>query len=301
MGIVELLINVMGPVVLIVALGWFAGFKLSFDVSTLSRLAFYVLGPAFVLDVFADAELDGSVVFRLLIAAWAAMLVGGLLGFGLSKTAKFSRARTGSAITTSAYGNVGNAGLAISAFALGDDAIPIAAVLMIVINITGIVLGVILASAQEGGVGSAFVRGFSAPMTIAAGVAVVMNLASLEFPTAIDRSIEISGAALIPVMLVTLGIQMAGDVTPKLEIDLGIVVATKLVAVPLIAALVGTILGLEGDAFGVLVIQSAMPPAVFCAVVALEFDMEPERTTRTVLGTTLVALLTIPVALLAVT
>ena len=48
-------------------------------------------------------------------------------------------------------------------------------------------------------------------------------------------------------------------------------------------------------------IQSSMPPAVFCAVVALEFDMEPDRTTRTVLGTTLLALLTIPIALIAVT
>ena len=291
----------MGPVVLIVALGWFAGAKLSFDVSTLSRLAFYVLGPAFVLDVFADAELDGSVVLRLTVAAWAAMLVGGLLALALSRAAKLNNARRGSAIMSSAYGNVGNAGLAISAFALGDDAIPIAAVLMIVINITGIVLGVILASAQEGGIGSAFIRGFSAPMTIAAGVAVVTNLASFEFPTAIERSIEISGSALIPVMLITLGIQMAGDVTPRPEVDLGIVVAAKLVVVPLIAALVGSLLGLEGDAFGVLVIQSSMPPAVFCAVVALEFDMEPDRTTRTVLGTTLIALLTIPIALVAVT
>lgn len=291
----------MGPVVLIVALGWFAGAKLSFDVSTLSRLAFYVLGPAFVLDVFADAELDGSVVLRLTVAAWAAMLVGGLLALALSRAVKLNNARRGSAIMSSAYGNVGNAGLAISAFALGDDAIPIAAVLMIVINITGIVLGVILASAQEGGIGSAFIRGFSAPMTIAAGIAVVMNLASFEFPTAIERSIEISGSALIPVMLITLGIQMAGDVTPRPEVDLGIVVAAKLVVVPLIAALVGSLLGLEGDAFGVLVIQSSMPPAVFCAVVALEFDMEPDRTTRTVLGTTLIALLTIPIALVAVT
>lgn len=301
MSVVELLINVMGPVVLIVGLGWFAGTKLDFDVSTLSRLAFYVLGPAFVLDVFADAELDGSVVVRLVIAAWAAMIVGGLLAFALSKAAGLSVPRRGSAVMSSAYGNVGNAGLAISAFALGDDAIPVAAVLMIVINITGICVGVVLASAQSGGFVSALGRAFSAPMTIAAGIALVMNLASLDFPTAIDRSIEISGAALIPVMLVTLGVQMAGDVSPRPEIDLGIVTASKLIVVPLAAALVGWLLGLEGDAFGVLVIQSSMPPAVFCAVVALEFDMEPERTTRTVLGTTLVALLTIPIALIAVT
>lgn len=301
MNVVELLINVMGPVVLIVALGWLAGTRLTFDVSTLSRMAFYVLGPAFVLDVFADAELDGDVVVRLVIAAWAAMAVGGLVAWALSGATGIGSSRRGSAVMSSAYGNVGNAGLAISAFALGDEAIPIAAVLMIVINITGICLGVTLASAQSAGIGSAVMRALSAPMTIAAGVAVVMNLTSIEFPTAIDRSISVMGGALIPLMLLTLGVQMAGDIRPTAEIDLGIVSATKLIAVPAAAALVGMLLGLEGNDLGVLVIQSSMPPAVFCAVVALEFDMEPDRTTRTVLGTTLLALLTLPVVLLAVT
>lgn len=301
MSVFELLLNVMGPVVLIVALGWLAGSRLTFDVGTLSRMAFYVLGPAFVLDVFADAELDGDVVLRLVIAAWAAMLVGGLVAWSLSGAAGLGPSRRGSAIMSSAYGNVGNAGLAISAFALGDDAIPVAAVLMIVINITGICLGVTLASAQTAGLGSALLRALKAPMTIAAGVAVVMNLASVEFPTVIDRSIGVMGGALIPVMLLTLGVQMAGDIRPKLEVDLGIVATAKLVAVPVAAALIGRALGLDGNDLGVLVIQSSMPPAVFCAVVALEFDMEPDRTTRTVLGTTLLALLTLPVVLVAVT
>jgi len=300
-GVVELLFNVMGPVILIVALGWFAGMRMPFDIGTLSRLAFYVLGPAFVLDVFADATLDGSVVLRLVVAAWASMLAGGLIAWGLARARNIGPSRRGSAVMSSAYGNVGNAGLAISAFALGDDAIPIAAVLMIVINITGICVGVTLASAQSAGIGSAIARALSAPMTIAAGIALVMNVGSLEFPLVLDRSISVMGAALIPVMLLTLGMQMAGEVRPTPEIDLGIVTLTKLVCVPLVAGIVGLSLGLDGDAFGVLVIQSSMPPAVFCAVVALEFDMEPERTTRTVLGATLIALLTIPVALLAVT
>lgn len=301
MTIVDLLVNVMGPVVLIVGIGWLSATRLAFDVATLSRLAFYVLGPAFVLDVVADAELDGSVVARLVIAAWLAMLVGGLAAWIFARQSRLETSRCSAAMMTSAYGNVGNAGLAISAFAFGEEAVPVAAVLMIVINMTGICLGITLASARSTGIGSALARAAAAPMTIAAAVAVAMNVVSLEFPTALDRSIDVMGAALIPVMLLTLGIQMAGEISPRLEVDLGIVAVAKLGLVPASAALAGWLLGLEGNDFGVLVIQSSMPPAVFCAVVALEFDLEPERVTRTVLGTTLVALLTIPVALLAVT
>ena len=94
MSVAELLVDVMGPVVLVVGVGWIAGRRLDFDVQTLSRLAFWILGGAFVLDVFADAELDRSVVFRLIGAAWGAMavavvvtaLVGWRLDLGRSRT-----------------------------------------------------------------------------------------------------------------------------------------------------------------------------------------------------------------------
>ena len=102
-------------------------------------------------------------------------------------------------------------------------------------------------------------------------------------------------------MLLTLGLQLAGDFSFSASADLALVAFAKLIAVPLVAAGIGVLLGLEGQTLGVLVIQSSMPPAVFTAVVALEFDLEPERVTGIVLGTTLLALLTIPAALVAVT
>lgn len=301
MSVIELLINVMGPVILIMGLGWLAGTRMSFDIATLSRLAFWVIGPIFVLDVFADAQIESSVVVRLAIGGLVAMAAGGLLAYAAGKRLGIGDTRTKGVVMTGAYGNVGNAGLAISAFAFGDEAIPAAAVLMIVINSVGIFLGVALATAQETGIGAALRRATTAPMTIAAIVALFMNLQGWSFPTAVERSVSIVGGALIPLMLITLGLQLAGDIRPNIDIDFGIVTVAKLLVVPLVAAAVGIALGLEGDALGVLVIQSSMPPAVFTAVVALEFNLQPERVTQIVLGTTLVALLTIPVALVAVT
>ncbi len=55
---------------------------------------------------------------------------------------------------------------------------------------------------------------------------------------------------------------------------------------------------MTGDHLGVVAIQSAMPPAVFCLVVANEYDFEPERVTANVVAVTLVSLLTLPVVLL---
>ena len=296
-----LLINVMGPVIAVVALGWFAGTRMHFDVATLSKLAFWVIGPLFVFDVFADAELDRETVWRLALGGLAAMVVGVAIAYVIAPRLGLSTTRRSAAVMTSSYGNVGNAGLAISAFAFGDDAIPAAAVLMVVINGVGILLGVALASAQELGIAASLRRALLTPMTVAALGAVALNALGWNFPLVIERTIGLVGGALIPIMLLTLGLQLSTDFSFAVSADLGLVAFTKLLAVPVVAAGVGVFLGLEGQTLGVLVIQSAMPPAIFTAVVAMEFDLEPQRVTGIVLGTTLFALVTIPVALLAVT
>lgn len=301
MSVVELLVNVMGPVMLIVGVGWLAGRQLDFDIQTLARLAFWVLGAAFVLDVFADAELDRTLVVRLVLVALGSMAVATMIAVAAGRFLGLNRSRTSAAAMTSSYGNVGNAGLAISVFAFGDDAAALAAVLMIAINIPGIVLGIGLATSRNDGSMLGLRRALLTPMTIAAGVAVVMNAFEWSFPIALDRSISLLGNALIPVMLLTLGMQLAAATTFVAEVDLGLVAGVKLLVVPAVAAALGAAIGIEGDALGVLVIQSSMPPAVFCSVVALEFEFEPERVTRTVLATTLLSLATIPIVLVLVT
>ncbi len=301
MSVAELLFNVMGPVVAVVACGWVAGRYKPFDVQTLSTLAFWVLGPAFAFDVFADAEIARETVVALVVAALAGMAVAAAVGAVLARVASFENARRNAVMMTSAYGNVGNAGLAISVFAFGDEVTPIAALLMIVINMTGMTMGVALGSLRTHGIRPAIQRSLTAPMTMAAGVALIVNLTGWDPPVIAERSIALVAGALIPVMLLTLGMQLAQNGASTPELDMGVTGLAKLIVAPVVAWLVGTALGLADETLGVLVLQSAMPPAVFCAVVALEYDLEPARVGRTVVGTTLLALLTLPIALIAVT
>ncbi len=301
MSVAELLIDVMGPVVLIVVVGWVAGTRLEFDVGTLSRLAFWVLGPAFVFDVFASADLSGDTAVRLLAAGLAGMAVAALMAVGAGRAVGIAGVRADGNTMTAAYGNVGNAGLAISVFAFGESAAPAAALMMVVVNISGVLLGVALATARTEGIGLAVRRAVTAPMALAAAAALIFNATDASLPVVADRAVGLGSGALIPVMLLTLGMQLARTGPPRPSADLAIVGAAKLGAAPIVAGLVGAALGLSGDDHGVLILQSAMPPAVFCAVVALEYDMDPDRVTATVVGTTLLSLLTLPVALVIVT
>ena len=198
---------------------------------------------------------------------------------------------------TAAYGNVGNTGLAVSAFAFGEAALPIATVLMLVINVTGIATGVGLASSRDRSLVGSLLSALRAPMTLAVVPSVLVNMTGAEPPLLVTRPLALLGAALIPIMLLSLGAQLQRTGLRAPSFDVGVSIGSKLLIAPLAAAAAAWLLGLDGDAFGVVVVQSAMPAAVFTSVVATQEDLEPERVVAALVLGTLIA---IPTLLLTV-
>ncbi len=296
----SVLVDVLGPVALIVALGALLGQRFSIDAGSLSRLAYWILGPAFMFEILHDADLAADVVAGLLFAAIAGMTVALLFTVTILRMARTPYAATAAAAMTSAYGNVGNAGLAISVFALGEDALPTAGIFMLAINTTGMMLGVGLAHGRSGSPLAALGQALRAPMTMASLVALVFNVANLQPPTMMARSVTLIAGALIPTMLFTLGIQLRRSSGLSLSLPTLVSMVAKLAIAPLVAASASALIGLEGDLATVAIIQSAMPPAVFCMVVALEHDFEAEAVTSSVVLTTLASILSLPIVLLLV-
>ncbi len=297
MDTVQLLIDVLGPVVLIVATGAVAGPRLRLDVTTLSKLAYWVLGPAFVFDVFATTTLSADTAIRLVAAGAASVGASAIVASALVRPIGLGGSAGSAAIMCSGYGNVGNAGLAICAFALGDDALDQAGVLMVTVMFLGTLLSVWLGTRQTESALSAARRAVLSPMVIAAIVGLGLNLIDIELPLAAERAIATGARGLIPVMLITLGLQLAATQSLRWLRSTSVVTVAKLVVAPLAGAGVAVALGLSGDDLGVVILQAAMPPAVFCMVLALEHDLESQRTTNDVVATTLAALISLPIAL----
>ncbi len=300
MSVAGVLFDVLGPVAVLVALGGALGPRLAIDAGSLSRLAYWVLGPAFVFALLAEADLERSVVTRLVVAAVAGMMAALAVATLWARAARVDYELGAAVAMTSVWGNVGNAGLAIVAFALGEDALPVAGVLMVTINLLSLVLGVGMAKARTSSLAAAGIRALTAPMSISGGIALAVNLLDVDVPLLADRSIGLLADALIPVMLFTLGLQLVGAGRPSWSNDLVVVLVAKLAVAPLAAGVVGTALALEGDVLAAVVIQSAMPPAVFCAVVAAENDLLPDRVTAAVVLATLASVVTLPVVLLTI-
>lgn len=293
----QTLAEVLVPVYLIVGVGFAVAKATPIKPESLATLAYWVLGPIFVFDVLADARLEAEVVGKVFAGSFSTLLVVGVVAWAIMRALGIDESRRAATILTSTYGNAGNFGLAICAFALGEDALPIAGIALVTINTTGILIGVGLAERRAGSVWTAARRAVTSPLALAVVPAALVNATGSELPLWLDRPIALVAGALIPVMLLTLGIQIARMPRIVPETLTAIPISLKLVVSPVVALAVIAILGLGGDAAGVVLLQAAMPAAVFTALISMEHDLVPDFTTSVVLTGTLASVVTLPVVL----
>ncbi len=293
----QVLVDVLVPVFAVVAIGFGLARWIGIEPRALATLAYWVLGPAFIFDVLATADLDPDVVAKVVAATAAVMVVAGLVAAVIMRLIGSSFSELAATVLTSTYGNAGNFGLAISAFAFGEEALPVASIVMVTVNTLGILTGVGLASLRRGSLLGATLTAVSSPLALAVVPALLVNLTDAPMPVFLDRPITLLAAALIPVMLLTLGVQLAGIPRTVPSPRLGIPIVVKLVMAPAVAALAVALFGLGGLAGDIVVLQAAMPAAVFTSLIAIEHQLEADYVTSVVLLGTLVSAVTLPVVI----
>lgn len=293
----QVLVDVLIPVFAIVAVGFLVARYVGVKPPALATLAYWILGPAFIFDVLADAELELSVVWRVVGSTVLAMAIVGLVAALVMRVIGRSFSELAATVLTSIYGNVGNFGLAISAFALGDEVLPIAGIVLVTVNTVGIVTGVGLASIRHQSAVRSIATAVFSPLALAVIPALLVNVTDTALPLWLDRPVALLAGALIPVMLLTLGVQIAGMPRALPHGLVTVPIGIKLVLTPLAAFGAVSLLRLGGVAADVVILQAAMPAAVFTSLIALEHDLEPDYVTAVVLTGTLVSTLTLPVVI----
>jgi len=296
-GIFLVFLNVVTPVFILVVIGYFVGPRLKIEARSLSRTAYFVFIPAFVFNIISEAKIDSGLALQMLSFILVAQIAVALLGFLVGKALRQSREITAAFVLIATFGNVGNFGLPLIVFRLGETARTYATVYFVATVFISFVICVGVASwARSGGVTAVF-SVFKTPALIALIPALVFNITDLEVPIFLSRLSGLLGQAMIPVMLITLGVQM-GEI-PKIKINFNVFAAStvRLIGGPVLALLIVPYFGLEGLERSTGILQAAMPAAVLASIIALEYKLLPEFVTTTVLFSTLYSILTLTVIL----
>jgi predicted permease len=212
--LISVFLNVLAPVFIILGLAYAATRQLRLESRTLSRLAYYVLTPAFVFQVISTARIELGLAARM-VAFITLVYVGSVaLAFAVARLLRCSRQMTISYMMIASFGNVGNFGLPISQFAQGNAALLPATLYFLANLVFALVLCVMLANAGRGRLVHALGRVASTPALLALIPALVVNVTGVQVPAVIARPIELLAAAMIPAMLIALGVQFANAGIP---------------------------------------------------------------------------------------
>jgi predicted permease len=293
-------LDVVAPVFAIVALGYVVGPRLALDSRTLSRAAYYLLVPAFTFDVISRSRIPLGTAGRMAGYAIVTHLAFGVIAFVLARALRRSRAVTAAYVMLSVFGNVGNFGLALITFRLGDAALAPATIYFIVIVLTSFVVCVGVAAWTRGGGLSAVVSVFRTPALVVAVPAALVSGAELEMPLLVSRTVGLLGAAMIPVMLLALGVQLAETRALRPTRDAVIVSALRLVGAPAVAWALAAPFGLSGLERASGILQAGMPAAILVAIIANEYEIAPAFVTAAVLFSTVASLGTLTLLLVLV-
>jgi len=297
--LISVFLNVLAPVFIILGLAYAVTRQLRLESRTLSRLAYYVLTPAFVFQVISTARIELGLAARMVVFITLVYVGSVVLAFAVARLLRCSRQMTISYMMIASFGNVGNFGLPISQFAQGNAALLPATLYFLANLVFALVLCVMLANAGRGRLVHALGRVASTPALLALIPALVVNVTGVQVPAVIARPIELLAAAMIPAMLIALGVQFANAGIPRFNRDMLTAAGVRLISGPLLAFALAEGFGLPALERNVGILQASMPAAVLVSIIAMENDIVPEFTTAAVLFSNLASVATLSFVLAA--
>lgn len=292
-SLLTLFANNILPILIVAAVGYLLQRIFQLNTRTFTQAIIYVLTPCLIFTNLATSEIAASDMLRMVALALLLLLSMGALSFIISRLLSLPARLASIFILTTTFMNAGNFGLPFTDFTLGSDGLAWASIFFVTSAIAMNTAGIYIATAGAYSPLNAFRKLATFPAIYAIPLALIVRATEFVIPLPIWRPIELLSDATVPTMLLLLGMQIASNGIPKQKGLIALSTSLRLLASPLLASLLALILGLGGVARDAALIEAAMPTAVFTAVLAHEFDLDPNFATSAIFATTILSPLTL--------
>lgn len=280
---------IIAPVFICAGIGYgWAKMQQPFEQAFLSRLVLNIGVPALVVSTLSRVSLTPAELLQILSAALLMMAITLALA---TLVCRLLRLPLRNYLGPLSFPNTMNMGLPISYFAFGEAGLAASLGIYLIASLLHFTLGVVLVSGER-----SFARVLRSPVILSGLVAVLLVFTDTSLPLWLDRSLQLLGNFVIPIMLLTLGVSLS-------QLRLGDAHRSVLLGACRIALgfgagfLAAELLALEGAARGVLIVQASMPAAVFNYILATTYQRSPEAVAGIVVSSTLLSFASLPALL----
>lgn len=291
------LLAILAPIVISTAIGFIWGKTgTAFPTDFISRIVMNIGTPCLIVGAMAKVELDPAIMGQVALATAMAMATMALLGWLLIRALKLE---IPAFLPPLVFPNNGNMGLPLCLFAFGQTGLALALGSFMVMMISTFTFGLVLVANGQGGWRSRLMEVVRQPVIYAMLLAVVLLVTHTPLPRWMGNTLDLLGGIAIPLMTIALGVSLAGLKIHFWQRSL-LFSCLRVFGGLLLGYAACVLIDLQGVARKVVLLQSAMPIAVFNYLLALRYNHRPDEVAAMVLVSTLVAFIGLPFLLAAI-
>jgi hypothetical protein len=268
--------------------GW-ARLGVPFQRDFLTGLVMNIGVPCLILNGTTHLEADAALFLSMMGFAVLALITCAVAG---SVALRLLGQPLRSYLPPIAFGNAGNLGLPLCLFAFGNKGLGLAIGFYLVGSVSQFLVGPLFQGRKP-----VWRTLLTTPVNYAAVLGVSLLATDTTLPLWLGNTIELLAGLAIPLMMLALGHALGSFKVQRLPVAAGIA-AGRLGLGLIVGYAITLVFGLTGIERGVVLVQSAMPVAVFNYLLAARYDRHPEDVAGAIVISTLVTFVTLPVLLL---
>ncbi|HCJ57591.1 AEC family transporter [Lutispora sp.] len=297
-----ILTNNIIPIFVLIALGFLISRKFELNINTLSKLIFYIFSPCFI---FVNLYKTSVPLEMMKVMAIAVMILGAnmLIAALLSKVRGYSEGLKNAFANSIMFYNSANIGIPLITLVFSSEpfivngetpylsiALTVQIMVLVVQNISTHTIGLINAGKADTQWKDSFIKAMKMPIIYAILLAFACKALPYDLTNLpVWSSLNYAGDALVPVSLITLGIQLMRTPIELRNIDVYLSCFVRLLVGPVLAVIFIYMLRVDGIIAHTLVISSAVPSSVNSALIAVEYDNHPDFASQVVVASTLLS------------
>jgi len=294
------------PIFIIIGLGYIISKKFNLNIFTLSKLTFYLFVPGFIFYNLYVTNLSFDMV-KILMFSIIYMAASLLLANVISKFRKYDVGMTNAFKNSIMFNNCGNIGISLITLVFGsapyiiggktpylNQALTAQVIIMVFMNITMNTIGFFNAGRAKMNIKESMYQILTMPSIYAILLALLFKYLKIDITTTpLWPTLIYVKEGLVPMALITLGVQLSKTKFDFGNINVNIAVFTRLVIGPILAVGLILIFGFSGIIAQTVLISYSVPTAVNTALIAVECDNKKNFASQEVLVSTIFSAVTL--------
>ncbi len=284
--------------------------KFHFSIVTLNKLIFYLFTPSYIFYNLYTTDLSLDML-NILFFSIAFLAANHFLAIIMARIRGYDRALTNAFRNAIMFNNSGNIGLSLITLVFGgapylingtapylNDALAAQVIVMVFMNVTINTIGIYNAGCAQNGGKKALLKIFTMPSIYTVPLALLLKYLKIDITgVPVWSSIVFIKGGLVPMALLTLGVQLSITEFNFKNLDANLAALTRILAGPAMALVLIRIFGFSGIIAQTMLISCSVPTAVNTVLVAVECDNHPGFAAQEVMVSTIYSSVTLSLAI----